>query len=76
MEPIGVETGVPLESNLDFLVLFLNLVVTDLCEEGFFGLIYVADKVDDAALVVELDPAVFICVFVWFIATFVFKPNA
>ena len=55
VHPVGVEAGVPLEGDFDFLVFFGLFVVADLLVQRFFRRVQVANEVDDATVVLEDD---------------------
>src|SRR3546814_12342441 len=58
VDAVGVVAGVPLERDLDLLVLLGHLVAADLGEQGVLAGVEVLDEVDDAAVVLEGDPLV------------------
>ena len=55
VETIAIETGVPLESDLDFLFIFDRLEVADRVKQRVFRRIDMFDKVADTTVVLKHD---------------------
>ena len=53
MNAVQLEPGIPLKSYFDFITFFSSCEITNFFEERFFGIIEVADKIADSAVILK-----------------------
>ena len=69
MNAVQLEPGIPLKGYFNFITFFGSCEITNFFEERFFGIIEVANKIADSAVILKF------CGY-WGLFSFIFKGNS